>query len=87
MSRYPIRRPIALLIVLTVCCACLTRQAEAVWIWTPGTHKWTNPKYAVKDTPEEQHQFAQTFLEKFGGDSMEEIRRNYQGYLDSLKTW
>ncbi len=30
---------------------------------------------------------AQAFLEKFGGDSLEEIRRNYQGYLDSLKAW
>jgi chorismate synthase len=30
---------------------------------------------------------ADAFLEKFGGDSIEEIRRNYQGYLDSLKTW
>ena len=30
---------------------------------------------------------AQAFLEKFGGDSLEEIRRNYRGYQDSLKTW
>jgi chorismate synthase len=30
---------------------------------------------------------AQAFLEKFGGDSLEEIRRNYQAYQDSLKSW
>ncbi|MEK7444760.1 MAG: chorismate synthase [candidate division NC10 bacterium] len=30
---------------------------------------------------------AQAVLEKFGGDSLEEIRRNYQGYEDSLKRW
>ncbi|MBI2526270.1 MAG: chorismate synthase [Candidatus Rokubacteria bacterium] len=30
---------------------------------------------------------AQAFLEKFGGDSLGEIRRSYQGYQDSLKTW
>jgi chorismate synthase len=30
---------------------------------------------------------AQAFLEKFGGDSLEEIRRNYHSYQDSLKTW
>ena len=30
---------------------------------------------------------AQAVLEKFGGDSLEEIRRNYRGYQDSLKTW
>jgi chorismate synthase len=30
---------------------------------------------------------AEAFLEKFGGDSVEEIRRNYQGYLEYLKGW
>ncbi len=30
---------------------------------------------------------AQAFLEKFGGDSLPEIRRNYDAYLDSLKNW
>ncbi len=40
------------------------RSAEAVWIWTPKTGKWINPRYAVKDTPEAQYKFAQTFVEK-----------------------
>jgi chorismate synthase len=30
---------------------------------------------------------AQAFLEKFGGDSIDEIRRNHTGYLDGLKRW
>lgn len=30
---------------------------------------------------------AQAFLEKFGGDSLEEVRRNYEGYQESLKRW
>jgi chorismate synthase len=30
---------------------------------------------------------AQAFLEKFGGDSLEEIRRNYDTYQESLKNW
>ncbi|MBI4241901.1 MAG: chorismate synthase [Candidatus Rokubacteria bacterium] len=30
---------------------------------------------------------AQAFLEKFGGDSLEEIRRNYQAYQESLRSW
>jgi chorismate synthase len=30
---------------------------------------------------------AQAFLEKFGGDSLEEIRRNYDAYMESLKHW
>ena len=27
------------------------------------------------------------FLEKFGGDSIDEIHRNHQAYVDSLKAW
>ena len=30
---------------------------------------------------------ADAFLEKFGGDGVEEIRRNYRAYQDSLKSW
>ena len=30
---------------------------------------------------------ADAFLEKFGGDSLVEIRRNHDAYLDSLKSW
>jgi chorismate synthase len=30
---------------------------------------------------------AQAFLEKFGGDSLEEIRRNHAAYLESLGRW
>lgn len=30
---------------------------------------------------------AQAFLDKFGGDSMEEIRRNYEGYLAQIKEY
>jgi chorismate synthase len=30
---------------------------------------------------------AQAFLEKFGGDSLGEVRRNYQGYLEQLRNY
>lgn len=30
---------------------------------------------------------AQAFLEKFGGDSLEEIRRNYAAYQEALRRW
>ncbi len=30
---------------------------------------------------------ADAFLEKFGGDSVDEIRHNYSAYLDNLKSW
>jgi outer membrane protein assembly factor BamD len=32
----------------------LVSGTPAFWVWTPETNKWTNPKYAVKDTPQEQ---------------------------------
>jgi len=31
-------------------------------------------------------ELARAFLEKFGGDSLEEMRRNYRGYLDSVRS-
>ena len=37
-------------------------NAQAFWIWTPETNRWVNPKYDVKDTPEEQLTFAKSFL-------------------------
>ena len=51
-------------IILSLVLCAVARPAEAVWIWTPKTGKFVNPKYAVKDTPEEQFKFAQTFYEK-----------------------
>ena len=35
--------------------------ASAYWIWTPETKKFTNPKYAVKDSPKEQFDWAMSF--------------------------
>ena len=30
-------------------------------------------------------ELASAFLEKFGGDSMTEVKRNYKGYIDQLR--
>jgi chorismate synthase len=30
---------------------------------------------------------AQAFLEKFGGDSLPETRRNYDGYLEQIRAY
>lgn len=35
--------------------------ANAYWIWTPETKKFINPKYAVKDSPKEQFDWAMSF--------------------------
>ena len=34
---------------------------QAGWIWTPETGKWTNPKKASKDSPEDQFAWAMNF--------------------------
>lgn len=37
--------------------------ASAYWVWTPETKKFLNPKYAVKDSPKEQYDWAMTFYD------------------------
>ncbi len=44
----------AAFIFTTVLCPPL----HAYWVWTPKTGTWINPKYAVKDTPEKQLEWA-----------------------------
>jgi len=31
--------------------------AHAFWVWTPESGKWVNPKYSVKETPQQQLEF------------------------------
>jgi len=38
-------------------------RACAYWIWTPETKKFVNPKYAVKDSPKEQFEWAMSFYQ------------------------
>jgi len=37
-------------------------EAEGFWVWTPDSNKFVNPKYAPKDTPEEQFKWAMEFF-------------------------
>lgn len=37
---------------------------HAYWEWTPETGKWINPKYAPKETAEEQFKYAQNFFQE-----------------------
>jgi outer membrane assembly lipoprotein YfiO len=58
--------------------------AGAFWIFTPKDKKFVNPKYAVKDTPEEQFELAMRFYES--GDfkrASEEFTRLTESYRDS----
>lgn len=43
--------------------ALFVTAAHAYWIWTPETKKFINPKYAVKDSPKEQFDWAMTFYD------------------------
>ncbi|MBI3322099.1 MAG: outer membrane protein assembly factor BamD [Candidatus Omnitrophica bacterium] len=39
-------------------------ESQAAWVWTPQTRRWVNPKYAAKDTPQAQMDWAVGFFEK-----------------------
>src|SRR3989338_11706230 len=43
--------------------AIFSDAAQAYWIWTPETKKFINPKYAVKDSPKEQFDWAMSFYD------------------------
>ena len=38
-------------------------EAQPAWVWTPQTRRWVNPKYAPKDTPQAQMDWAVGFFE------------------------
>lgn len=58
---YPMRK-IAFIFIIIV--AIIVEPAFAYWVWTPESGKWENPKYAAKDTPEEQLEYAITFYKE-----------------------
>lgn len=37
----------------------LSLKVYSYWEWTPKTKRWINPKYAVKETPKEQFEYAE----------------------------
>jgi outer membrane assembly lipoprotein YfiO len=45
------------------CASVFIPTAYAYWIWTPETKKFINPKYAVKDSPKEQFDWAMSFYD------------------------
>lgn len=65
------------LLFLTV----LAPKSFAFWMWSPDTHKWVNPKYSVKDTPQKQLQYALGFYKEGDNDKalkeLEKLVKNY----------
>jgi outer membrane protein assembly factor BamD len=55
--------------------------SHAVWIWTPQTGKFINPKMAVKSTPREQLDYAIAFMEgKKYAQAMAELKKLVKNY-------
>ncbi len=44
--------------------ALVVPEANAAWVWTPQSRRWVNPKYAAKDSPQAQMEWAQGFFEQ-----------------------
>ncbi|MDD5449285.1 MAG: outer membrane protein assembly factor BamD [Candidatus Omnitrophica bacterium] len=58
--------------------------SQAYWIWTPQSKKWFNPKYAPKDTPREQYDYAmQFYLAKNYSKSISEFKKLIRAYPQS----
>jgi len=71
-------------IILTLLLIAACPQAHAFWLWTPQESKLFNPKYAVKDTPEEQYNWAMSFYnEKDYKRAAEEFLRLVQYYKNA----
>lgn len=52
------------IIILILFISFLSVNSYAEWVWTPETNKWINPKYAVKETPFLQLEYAKEFFNK-----------------------
>ena len=56
------RKILIFLMIASICI--MAKTCFSYWVWTPESGKWENPKYAAKDTPEEQLVYAKGFYEK-----------------------
>lgn len=62
----------------------LTFSSFSYWEWTPKTGKWINPKYAVKDTPKEQFEWAEQLRKEGNTESaLWEYEKLLKHYPDS----
>ncbi|HAJ57283.1 MAG TPA: hypothetical protein DCL35_05885 [Candidatus Omnitrophica bacterium] len=72
---------ITFLLVLT-----LSQSAYAYWIWTPESNRWTNPKYAPKESPQEQLKFAISYYEaKDYKTALAEFKKLVKHYPDAVE--
>ena len=65
-------KKLPIIIFLLIFLFLFNNNSSAFWIWTPESNKWTNPQYAVKETPKEQLVFAMMAYEE--GEYKEAIK-------------
>jgi len=72
-------------IVLAVWFALISTHSFAFWVWTPETRQWINPKYAVKETPQLQLEYALSLADQDDGAAQaeEEMRKLIKHYPKS----
>ncbi|MBI5873127.1 MAG: outer membrane protein assembly factor BamD [Candidatus Omnitrophica bacterium] len=64
----------------------LSQSAYAYWIWTPESKRWTNPKFAPKESPQEQLQFAKSYYDaKDYTTALNEFKKLVKYYSDALE--
>ncbi len=57
------------------------KSSFAFWMWTPETNKWVNPKYSVKETPQEQLDYGKEFFDaKDYKQALQEYRKLIKHY-------
>jgi outer membrane assembly lipoprotein YfiO len=56
-------------------------EVRAFWIWNPESGKWLNPKYVVKDTPQEQFEWALGF---YNSQDYEQAIKEFEQLIDNF---
>ncbi len=78
------RNSFCILLVVFLALVMVTDHSHAFWLWTPKTKKMENPKYAVKDSPRDQYDWAMRFYDNNDFKrAAEEFVRLTQHYPDS----
>jgi outer membrane protein assembly factor BamD len=77
------KRHLSLLIIANIISiTVIAGSAQAYWLWTPETKKFINPKYAVKDSPKEQYEWAMSFYNAGdytrAGTEFDKLVKNYE---------
>jgi outer membrane protein assembly factor BamD len=63
-----------------------SQSSWAYWIWTPESKKWTNPKFAPKESPQEQLNFAKSYYEaKDYTTALNEFKKLVKHYSDAVE--